>query len=84
MKDGLKHKKWIRKMRNEGFVMTDFFDSYQMFLNAYPKLLKYGRYNTVELMTHPGHPGYQTESELLIQKKLQDVCKYELINYKDL
>lgn len=84
LKDGYRHRQWIKKMRKEGFVMTDFFDSYQMFLNAYPKLLKYGNYATVELMTHPGHPGYRKETEQLMQKELMKVCKYELINYKDL
>ena len=84
LKDGYKHRLWIQKMRKEGFILTDFFDSYQMFMNAYPKLLKYGCYRTVELMAHPGHHGYQKETEFLMQKKLADVCQYELINYKDL
>lgn len=77
-------REWVRKMRVEGFKTTGFFDSYQMFYHAYPKLLKFGCYKTVELMTHPGHPGYQIETDLLMQKKLKDVCQYELINYNDL
>lgn len=84
LKGGYIQWQWIKKMRKSGFVMTDFFDSYQMFLNAYPKLLKYGGYATVELMVHPGHQGYRTETELLMQEKLKEVCQYELINYKDL
>lgn len=84
LKDGGVQRRWVRRMRNEGFVTTNFFDSYQMFYNAYPRLLKYGRYNIVELMTHPGHPGYLFETELLMQKKLKDVCQYELVNYNEL
>lgn len=81
LKDGCIQRKWIRRMHKEGIVTTAFFDSYQMFCNAYPKLLKYRRVKTVELMTHPGHPGYQIETDLVMQKKLNSVCKYELINY---
>lgn len=84
LKDGSIQRQWIRKMQKEGFETTAFFDNYQMFCYAYPKLLKYRCIKTVELMTHPGHPGYQIETDLLMQKKLKDVCQYELINYNDL
>lgn len=84
LKDGRIQRDWIKRMKKEGFKMTDFFDSYQMFCNAYPKLLKYRCYDTVELMSHPGHSGYSVETDLLMQKKLKDVCQYELINYNDL
>lgn len=84
LRNGGVQRQWIKKMHKEGFELTDFFDSYQLFYHAYPKLLKYGHYKTIELMTHPGHPGYQIETDLLMQKKLKEVCQYELINYNDL
>lgn len=84
LKDGSIQRQWIRKMQKEGFETTAFFDSYQMFCNAYPKLLKYSNIKTVELMTHPGHPGYSIETDLVMQKKLNDVCQYDLINYRDI
>lgn len=79
-----RHRRWIHDLKEEDFVMTDYFDSYQKFCLCYPKLLKYCRIGTVELMTHPGHKGYLSEGEMLMNKELQKVCPYELINYNQL
>jgi len=82
--DGHKHRQWIRKMRKEGYAMTDFFDSYRRFCYCFPKLLKYKKMKVLELMTHPGHNGYLDETEMMMRKELQNICQYELINYNQL
>lgn len=82
--DGRRHSQWIRNMKKGEFGMTDFFDGYQMFCSCYPRLYKYKIMGTIELMTHPGHQGYKAETEMLMNKELQRVCQYELINYNQL
>lgn len=82
--DAHRHRQWICNMRGENIVMTEFFDGYQKFCNCYPKLFKFKRIKTIELMTHPGHKGYFAETEMLMRKELQNVCQYELINYNQL
>lgn len=53
------------------FDTTDFFCSYRYYLNN-QELLK--EYQTIELMTHPGHPSYQEETEQLVMlKSIRDV-----------
>ena len=79
-----RHRRWIHNMQKDDFVMMDFFDSYQMFCLCFPKLFKYKRMGTIELMTHPGHRGYRAENEMLANKELLNVCQYELINYNQI
>ena len=82
--DARRHRKWIKDMGGEGFVMTDYFEGYQVFYNCYPRLFKYRKMGIIELMTHPGHKGYQEETEKLMRKELKRVCQYELMNYNQL
>lgn len=82
--DAYQHRLWIRDIRKEDIAVTDYFDGYQKFCNCYPKLFKYRNMETIELMVHPGHNGYFAETEMLMQKKLQSVCQYELVNYNQL
>lgn len=82
--DGYRHRQWIRDMKRDEITMTDFFEGYQMFCSCYPRLYKYKKMESVELMTHPGHPGYAAETEMLMKKEMMRICRYELINYNQL
>ena len=62
------------------FKTTDAFYSYASFINC----SRAGRYNSVELMCHPGHPKYITEYKLVQNKKALTDGDIGLITYNDL
>lgn len=65
---------WTKK----SFTTTDFFCHASTFFNN-TEMLK--RYETVEIMCHPGHPAYKEETKSLFSFKYNDIQK---ISYKDL
>ena len=64
---------------------TDYFDSYESFLNIVNSGLIIEDNSTIELMCHPGHKNYEREFELVMENslcgKLEDITR---INYNNL
>ena len=64
---------------------TDYFDSYESFLNIVNLGLIIEDNSTIELMCHPGHKNYEREFELVMENslcgKLEDIT---CINYNNL
>ena len=72
--DKNKELKWMKKT----FVTTDFFCHADTFFNN-TKVLE--RYETIEIMCHPGHPAYEEETNMLFKF---DFGKIQKISYKEL
>ena len=79
-----RHKKWLGLMKSNGAKTTQHFDSYQMFSNIYPKMRKWNKFDTVELMVHPGHKAFLNETNMLMHDIIREILDCELINYNQL
>ena len=75
--DVLSKEKELKWMKHT-FSTTDFFCHAGTFFTN-QDVLK--RYNTIEIMCHPGHPAYQKETDCLYSFEKKDI---QLISYNDL
>ena len=75
----LKKKIWSSVMHCSGSKMTTFFTSYKF----HEEIPQTRASDTVELMVHPGHPGFSDETRMLENNELQ-LRGFELINYNGL
>ena len=74
--------RWNRKMSNL-YHLTDRFYSFRDFHDAINILSLGGRASVIELMCHPGHKAFQTETEKLMNNtKWKE--GYQLISYHEL
>lgn len=75
---------WRREV-NKVVLTTDYFDAYETVCGNLEKGVLYPAECTIELMCHPGHPGYAKEYEMIkayaINKYLSN---YKLIGYNSL
>jgi predicted glycoside hydrolase/deacetylase ChbG (UPF0249 family) len=83
IKKYIKEKIWLSKA-SKLFSTTDKFYSYDMLYNNYDILKPYIQNKTIELMCHPGHPDYKTESDHVKKKLLKNIMKYKLMTYRDI
>ena len=73
---------WNRMMSNH-YHLTDHFYSFRDFYSSKQLLRLGGKESVIELMCHPGHNAFQTETEnLMNDKNWKD--GYQLISYYDL
>ncbi len=79
----IKERLWLSKA-SKLFSTTDKFYSYDMLYNNYEILKPYIQNKTIELMCHPGHPDYKTESDHVKNMLLKNKMNYELITYRDI
>ena len=76
--------KWNRQIAKK-FVVTDSFFAFNYFYYDRQILRIGGRSAILELMCHPGHKAYQTETEdLMRDTSWLDKKSYNLISYREL
>lgn len=75
--------KYMSKLNNSQYIMTDFFAIYCEYFNN-PDVRKIKDGLTLELMIHPGNPGesYQHEERMMLGMTYPEY--FQLINYNDL
>lgn len=72
---------WINVIKNK-FEITDYFYSYYDFVTK--KGEKKHKFNTIELMCHPGLAEFENETKMLLKNDLNDKFEYQLISYNDI
>ena len=75
--------KWIRMFRSTSTI-TDGFYAYHTVCDNWNILKSNIEGRCVELMCHPGHPAYESESAMVMQKQLSKLTDVQYINYNDL
>ena len=62
--------------------MTDIFCSYTDYYNNHN--IRNNRYDTIELMCHPGHDKFKEEEILLLNNNILEELNLKMITYTDL
>lgn len=76
--------RWNKRIKSKS-VTTDFFSSYEACVDYLKQKRTFPKDGSIELMCHPGHSRYVKESELIINKILENFLpNIELINYNTL
>lgn len=75
---------WSMYIKNRycGIVMTDIFCSYTDYYNNHN--IRNNRYDTIELMCHPGHDKFKEEEILLLNNNILEELNLKMITYTDL
>ena len=66
------------------YRMTDYFYAFRYFINDYQVLKLGGPSSVIELMCHPGHLAYQSETDVLLNLNKHLDGHYQLISYLDI
>lgn len=79
----LKEKYWVYNVKKIATVADSFY-AYRILYYNYSYLKNRTNSKVIELMCHPGHPAYETETKLLNKKELNNHMYYTMINYYDI
>lgn len=83
IKDTFKHYCWMHQLRKSA-TFTDGFMSYGSFIFLYSRYYRWFRFNTIELMCHPGLKDYDHEMDYVLANELSKYIDYTLISYREL